>query len=195
MVFGRTPGNFFMNKEDQYHDSERKLNIHAPWRIEYINMLSRKDQGCFLCRIRDEKDRDAENLLLWRTKHSLVVMNRFPYSAGHLLIAPKEHIAQLEDMSSEAMLDMMQLARDAQKLLATSMKAEGFNIGINIGRCAGAGLEGHIHLHVVPRWSGDMNFMAVLSDVRVISQSLTDLYHQLRQASIELNLPRVDSEE
>jgi len=158
-------------------------------------MLSRKDQGCFLCRIRDEKDRDAENLLLWRTKHSLVVMNRFPYSAGHLLIAPKEHIAQLEDMSSEAMLDMMQLARDAQKLLATSMKAEGFNIGINIGRCAGAGLEGHIHLHVVPRWSGDINFMAVLSDVRVISQSLTDLYHQLRQASIELNLPRVDSEE
>jgi len=181
-----------MNKQDKHHDAERKLNIHAPWRIEYINMLSKEEQGCFLCRIRDEKDNDAENLLLWRAKHSMVVMNRFPYSAGHLLIAPYEHIGQLEQLSSDAMLEMMRLACDAQKLLTTSIKAEGFNIGMNIGHCAGAGLEGHIHLHVVPRWGGDTNFMAVLADVRIISQSLTDLYRQLQRTSSELNLPQVN---
>jgi len=187
-------GEIAMNRQDKHYDAERKLNIHAPWRIEYINMLSNEEQGCFLCRIRDEKDRDAENLLLWRAKYSMVVMNRFPYSAGHLLIAPYEHIGQLEQLSSETMLEMMRLACDAQKLLTTSIKAEGFNIGMNIGHCAGAGLEGHIHLHIVPRWGGDTNFMAVLADVRIISQSLTDLYRQLQQTSLELNLPRVNCE-
>lgn len=153
-------------------------------------MLNEQRDGCFLCRTRDETDRDAENLLLWRTKNCLVVMNRFPYSAGHLLIAPAEHVGELADLPDETLLEMMQLARDSQKLLAHSIRAEGFNIGVNIGRCAGAGLPEHLHVHVVPRWSGDTNFMAVLGDVRVVSQSLTKLYRQLREASVKLKLPR-----
>ena len=178
-----------MNK--QFHNSDRKTNLHAPWRIEYINMLNAEQSGCFLCRARDETDRDAENLLLWRTENCIVVMNRFPYSAGHLLIAPTGHIGELADLKDGVLLEMMRLARDAQKLLARSIRAEGFNIGINVGRCAGAGLPEHLHMHVVPRWSGDTNYMAVLGDVRVVSQSLKQLYQQLCEASVELKLPGV----
>ena len=176
---------------EQFHNSDSKVNIHAPWRIEYINMLNEAQEGCFLCRARDETDRDAENLLLWRMENCIVVMNRFPYSAGHLLIAPAEHVGELTDLNDGVLLEMMQLARDAQKLLACSIRAEGFNIGINIGRCAGAGLPEHLHVHVVPRWSGDTNYMAVLGDVRVVSQALRELYEQLREASVELKLPGV----
>lgn len=174
---------------EQFHNSDRKTNLHAPWRIEYINMLNEENEGCFLCRARDEAGRDAENLLLWRAKNCIVVMNRFPYSAGHLLIAPAGHIGDMTDLDDDTLAEMMQLARDSQKLLAHSIRADGFNIGINSGRCAGAGLPGHLHMHVVPRWNGDTNFMAVLGDVRIVSQSLTELYQQLRKASAELNLP------
>lgn len=177
--------------DKQCHNSTRRTNLYAPWRIEYINTLNAAGEGCFLCRARDETDRDAENLLLWRTEHCIVMMNRFPYSAGHLLIAPAEHIGELSDLNDGAMLEMMRLARDAQKLLSHSIRAEGLNIGINVGRCAGAGLPGHLHVHVVPRWSGDTNFMAVLDDVRVVSQALSELYRQLREASVELKLPHV----
>lgn len=176
---------------EQCHNSSRRANLHAPWRIEYINTLNAKQPGCFFCRARDAAGCDAENLLLWRTQRCLVVMNRFPYSAGHLLIAPAGHIGELADLDDGVMLEMMQLARDAQKLLSSSIRAEGFNIGINVGRCAGAGLPDHLHMHVVPRWNGDTNFMAVLDDVRVVSQALGELYRQLREASAELKLPRV----
>ncbi len=177
-----------MNEQSQ--NTGKKANIHAPWRIEYINMLNDRRDGCFICRARDETDRDAENLLLWRTENCLVMMNRFPYSAGHLLIAPNEHVGGMEEMPDNVLLEMMALSRDTQRLLAHSIRAEGFNIGMNIGRCAGAGLPGHLHMHVVPRWSGDTNYMAVIGDVRVVSQALTELYEQLREASAELNLPR-----
>ena len=173
---------------DTFHDAERKINIHAPWRMEYIRMLG-DDQGCFLCRARDETARDEENLLLWRTGRCLVVMNRFPYTGGHLLIAPVEHVDSLEQLPGEAMREIMELVRDATGLLAHAIRAEGFNVGLNIGRCAGAGLPGHVHVHVVPRWSGDTNFMAVLGDVRVIPQALSDLRAELLSASEELGLP------
>ncbi len=175
---------------DTFHDAERKINIHAPWRMEYIRMLGGDDQGCFLCRARDETARDEENLLLWRTGRCLVVMNRFPYTGGHLLIAPVEHVDSLEQLPGEAMREIMELVRDATGLLAHAIRAEGFNVGLNIGRCAGAGLPGHVHVHVVPRWSGDTNFMAVLGDVRVIPQALRDLRAELLSASEELGLPR-----
>jgi ATP adenylyltransferase len=165
-------------------------NIHAPWRIEYIRMLGGEDEGCFLCRCRDEVDRDEENLVLWRTSGCLAVLNRFPYTGGHLLIAPLEHVASLECLSRETMAEMMSLASDAVRALARAVRAEGFNVGINIGRCAGAGLPGHVHMHVVPRWGGDTNFMAVLGDVRVIPQALSELRRELLAASGELHLPR-----
>jgi len=175
---------------EQFHDAERKINIHAPWRMEYIRMLGGQEEGCFLCRARDEKARDEENLLLWRTGRCLVVMNRFPYTGGHLLIAPAEHVDSLVGLPGEAMREMMELVRDTTRLLAHAIRAEGFNVGLNVGRCAGAGLPEHVHLHVVPRWSGDTNFMAVLGDVRVIPQALSDLRAELLSASEELGLPR-----
>ena len=173
-----------------FNDAARKINIHAPWRMGYIRMLGGEDQGCFLCRARDETDRDEENLLLWRAGRCLVVLNRFPYTGGHLLIAPLEHVGSLEQLPGEAMREMMELVRDATALLTHAIRAEGFNVGLNIGRCAGAGLPGHVHVHVVPRWSGDTNFMAVLGDIRVIPQALRELRSELLSASEELGLPR-----
>ena len=176
---------------EQFHNADRKINIHAPWRIEYIETLGEEPEGCFLCRAREETHRDEENLLLWRTANCLVVLNRFPYTAGHLLIAPAGHTDSLEGLSREVMGEMMELNRDCLKLLERALNAQGFNIGLNIGRCAGAGLPDHLHLHVVPRWGGDTNFMAVLGDVRVIPQCLREVRRKLLATAEELKLPRV----
>ncbi len=175
---------------DQTPDAPRNVNIWAPWRMEYINALSGPDDGCFLCRQRDEPEKDAENLVLWRGRLAFAVMNRFPYTGGHFLVAPYEHVGEMDKLSPETLLEMMELIRDLQALLSDCIRSQGFNIGINIGRCAGAGLPGHLHIHVVPRWSGDTNFMAVLGNVRVIPAALSSLYDDLRRASERLGLPR-----
>jgi ATP adenylyltransferase len=166
-------------------------NLWAPWRIEYVRSLDESDEGCFLCRARDDEVNDEENLVLWQTDRCLVVMNRFPYSSGHMLVCPVEHIATLDELTGETMREMMELVRDLQVLLRDVVRPHGFNAGINFGNCAGAGLPGHLHMHVVPRWSGDTNFMAVLGNVRVIPQSLRALYAELREGSARLGLPRV----
>ena len=169
---------------------ERNTNLHAPWRMEYIRLLGGQSDGCFLCRALEQTDKDEENLLLWRTPRCLVVLNLFPYTGGHLLIAPRAHVGGLADLDGPTLLEMMEIARDATALLTGVLKAGGFNVGFNLGRAAGAGLPGHIHLHVVPRWSGDTNFMAVLGDVRVIPQSLKDLRSELLEAAAKARLPR-----
>jgi len=172
-------------------DAGRSRNLHAPWRIGYIRSLGEADDGCFLCRARDQADRAEENLLLWRTERCLAVMNKYPYSAGHLLVAPAEHVGGLEGLEASALGELMALTRDSVRLLGETVKAEGFNVGINIGRCAGAGLPDHVHLHVVPRWSGDTNFMSVLGDVRVVHQALRELRGELLAAGERLRLPDV----
>ena len=159
--------------------------LWAPWRLNYI--VNAVDQGaadkpqpdCFLCRYRDDT-RDAENYVVDRSEHSLIVLNRFPYNNGHLLIAPRGHIATLEELSEAALLDLQVQLRRMIKLLSLVMGAEGFNIGLNLGRVAGAGLPGHLHWHIVPRWNGDVNFMPVVADTKVIPQSLDALYQLLR---------------
>jgi len=163
-------------------------NLWAPWRIPYIKGLE-KSEGCFLCHDLAHPEADDENLLLWRTGRSLVVLNRFPYNNGHLLIAPARHVAGLEETSDEEMLELTQLIREAQKALSIAINPCGFNVGLNFGRCAGAGLPGHMHIHVVPRWDGDTNFMNVCSDTDVISQSLVDLLGELRAVSCAQGLP------
>jgi len=168
---------------------ERKRNIWAPWRMEYIDSLAEPDDACFLCRCRDQTDRDEQNLVLWRSSHCMAVLNRYPYTGGHALVAPLEHVANLADLSDQAILEMMSLLMDLQRAMTHAISAQGFNIGTNIGRCAGAGLPGHLHVHIVPRWSGDTNFMPVLGGVHVIHTSLAEVYTQLRHASQELNLP------
>lgn len=168
---------------------ERK-NLWAPWRIEYIKDIGEKTD-CFICDYASAAGNDTANLVLWRTKHCIVMFNRFPYNNGHLLVAPLRHIADMDEADDAELLEFMQLTRDCQKVLTEAICPHGFNVGLNFGRCAGAGLPGHMHIHVVPRWNGDTNFMPVCADTDVISQSLTELYEQLKQVSKEKNLPCV----
>lgn len=163
-------------------------NIWAPWRIKYIQGLA-EHSDCFLCDYLKTPEKDDENLVLWRTDNSLVVMNRFPYNNGHLLIAPVRHIPTLDDCSDDELLEMTKLIRETQRALSLAIKPQGFNIGMNFGRCGGAGLPEHMHIHIVPRWNGDTNFMSVCSDTKVISQSLGELYQLLKKISKENNLP------
>jgi len=171
---------------------ERSANIWAPWRMEYIDALDDGQDGCFLCRYKDDPANDRDNLVFWRGRRSLAVLNRFPYTGGHSMIAPLEHLANLGDLDEQTMLEMMRMLRDAQQLLTEVIRAEGFNVGMNIGRCAGAGLPGHLHIHIVPRWPSDTNFITVFSQARVIPITLESLYEQIVQASKNLNLPRLD---
>ena len=162
--------------------------LWAPWRIPYIRGLE-KEEGCFLCRDYAHPEEDVENLVLWRTARSIVVLNRFPYNNGHLLIAPARHIADLGEASEEEMLELCKLVRESQRALSIAISPHGFNVGLNFGRCSGAGLPGHLHLHVVPRWEGDTNFISVCSDTKVIGQSLAELLAILGRASAEHGLP------
>jgi ATP adenylyltransferase len=162
--------------------------LWAPWRIPYIRGLE-KGEDCFLCHDLAHPEEDAKNLVLWRTERSIVVLNRFPYNNGHLLIAPARHIADFGETTEEEMLELVKLVREAQRALSIAISPHGFNVGLNFGRCAGAGLPGHMHLHVVPRWDGDTNFMSVCSDTKVVSQSLDDLRAELKRASAEHGLP------
>lgn len=160
--------------------------LWAPWRLSYIVNSVEKDatveprERCFLCRYRDES-RDAENYVVDRSPHSLVVLNRFPYNNGHLLIAPRWHKASLDELSDDELLELQRQLRRMVKLLTLVMGAEGFNVGLNLGRVAGAGLPGHLHWHVVPRWNGDVNFMPIIADAKVIPQSLETLFQLLKQ--------------
>lgn len=150
--------------------------LWAPWRIEYIH--SEKTGVCFLCDIFAGKD-DRENLLLFRGKTCAVVMNRYPYNSGHIMVAPYRHTAALEDLSPEENLEMAALTARAAAVLREIMSPQGFNIGINLGEAAGAGLKDHLHQHIVPRWTGDTNFMPVLGGPRVMPESLTATYDLL----------------
>ena len=163
-------------------------NLWAPWRIPYIQGLAEKSE-CFICHDLENKENDDQNLVLWRTQNCIIVLNRFPYNNGHLLIAPIRHIPGLDQTSDEEMLEMTKLIREAQKALSLVIKPHGFNVGMNFGRCAGAGLPGHLHIHIVPRWDGDTNFVNVCSNTNVISQSLAELLKQLKSVSREHKLP------
>ena len=160
--------------------SERPL--YAPWRMDYIRSLDKPDAGkCFLCEAAaamSDKEK-ADRLVLWTTPQTIVLINRYPYTNGHLLIAPKEHIADLELLADDVATDLHRQTARAIKLLKLAQSPQGFNVGINLGRCAGAGLPGHVHQHVVPRWAGDTNFMSVIGDVRVVPQAMNQLHREL----------------
>jgi ATP adenylyltransferase len=152
-------------------------NIWAPWRKEFI--LSKKKENCFFCTaIKDNQDR--KNLVLYRGKECFCILNKYPYNSGHLMVAPKMHKGDLSKLNDSEMLELLTLTRDAKNILTKKLKPEGFNLGINFGKVAGAGVENHIHLHLVPRWKGDTNFMPVIAETKVIPQSLEDLYLELK---------------
>jgi ATP adenylyltransferase len=154
-------------------------NVWAPWRIEYI--LAPRDESCFLCDMFGASD-DARNHLLHRGTTCAVVMNRYPYTGGHLMVCPYRHIAQLADLTREERIELMDLTERSVRILTAEMKPQGFNVGYNLGHAAGAGLRDHLHQHIVPRWVGDTNFMPVLADVTVVPQALDDLYARLKPA-------------
>lgn len=153
--------------------------LWAPWRMEYIETGVKAD-GCFLCaRPAEGVERDAENYILWRGKRTFVIMNIYPYNNGHLMVVPYAHKAAIADLDAETQAELMAVTGMAVEALRESMRPEGFNVGINLGKVAGAGVADHIHIHIVPRWGGDTNFMPVLADVRVMPQHLRSAYEQL----------------
>lgn len=168
--------------------------LWAPWRMAYVEVgLPRTEaDSCFICRSVAE-DRDRENLVLCRSPRTMVMLNRFPYNNGHLLVSPREHKGRLEDLESAELLELMEGVRGMVQLIGRCMKPDGYNIGLNLGRAAGAGLPGHLHWHIVPRWNGDTNFMSTVTDVRVIVQSLEALFDLLQDglsATETTGLPR-----
>jgi ATP adenylyltransferase len=158
-------------------------HLWAPWRLSYIetpkDRPSSDGEECFICRGAAGTD-DRANLVVHRTALSVVVLNRFPYNNGHLLVCPKAHKGQLDELSDDVLLDLQHLLRRMSGIIRARMNAEGFNVGLNLGRVAGAGVPGHLHWHIVPRWLGDTNFMPVVGDAKVMSQSLEALYDLLK---------------
>lgn len=153
--------------------------LWAPWRMQYIEQLHTKSSsGCAFCETLVSKD-DKKNLLLFRGKTCFVLMNRFPYNNGHLLIIPNRHEGSLGKLNDEERSEMMQLSSKCVNVLTENFQAEGFNIGANLGKIAGAGIVDHIHMHVVPRWLGDTNFLPILTDTRSISEYLEITYDRL----------------
>jgi ATP adenylyltransferase len=165
-------------------------SLHAPWRMDYIRSLEKPDgSACFLCdaAVAMNDQQRKERLVLWTTEYSVVLINRYPYTNGHLLVASRAHKADLEQLTSEELIDLQTQTLEAVKLLKRAISPQGFNIGINLGRCAGAGVPGHIHQHVVPRWGGDTNFMTVVGEVRVVPQAIEQMYEELSRAKREMS--------
>jgi ATP adenylyltransferase len=150
--------------------------IWAPWRIQYIR--NEKPKGCILCD-KPAEDKDKENYVLYRGKNNFIMLNAFPYNPGHLLIAPYRHVGSLELLTTEERNEHYELVSRSIKVLKSEINPAGFNIGANLGKVAGAGIDDHFHSHIVPRWNGDTNFVPVLADVRVVPQALADTYDAL----------------
>ena len=159
-------------------------NLHAPWRIEYILGPKEKfDDGSLFSRIAQSSD-DAANLVIARDKTCFALLNRYPYNGGHLMVVPYKKVAELGELTVAEMSDLMQLVQRCVEMLKREMQPQGFNIGLNLGKTAGAGIEEHLHIHIVPRWDGDTNFMPVISGTHVVPQALTELADKLRAAMV-----------
>ena len=156
--------------------------LWAPWRMDYIR--NHASTGCFMCEAFSQSE-DRENLIVRRGKTCAVMLNRYPYTNGHLMVAPYRHLPDLESMSQAERTELMDFAAWCTANLSRLMQPQGFNIGINLGEVAGAGLKDHVHLHVVPRWCGDTNFMPVFGETRVIPQALEEVWDQLHKQLVD----------
>ncbi len=154
--------------------------LFSPWRLRYVSSGRRKVQGCVFCHaVRGRADR--KNLILLRGERNFVILNKYPYNNGHLMIVPFAHLATLEEASPGTLDEMMRLAVRCEAALRNTYRPSGINLGMNLGRSAGAGIEGHYHLHIVPRWDGDTNYMTVVAGTRVIPEALKVTYRRLRR--------------
>ena len=150
--------------------------VWAPWRLEYI--LSENETGCIFCD-KPPQHRDTENLILWRGTTAFVMLNRYPYNNGHLMIVPHAHVASLTELGASHRAELFELTACCEHILQQALHPSGFNIGMNLGAAAGAGIAAHLHMHIVPRWEGDTNYMTVVGDLRVIPQHISQTYQML----------------
>ena len=156
-------------------------SLHAPWRIDYILAPKKKFDGSLFTHIA-QSSADVENLVIARDRTCYAVLNRYPYNGGHIMVVPYRQAADLNGLTDDEVTDLWRLARRCMNVLTQQMKPEGFNVGINFGRVSGAGIEEHLHIHIVPRWFGDTNFMVVIANTSVVPQALIELGNQLRAA-------------
>jgi ATP adenylyltransferase len=166
------------------NDVKGKLfdKLWAPWRMKYIEEIDVGDSGgCIFCD-KPQETIDKENLIVHRGEKCFVILNKFPYNNGHLLVIPYHHTSDLNDLDPDTMLEMMKTVELVVTAMKRIMRPDGFNVGMNLGRSAGAGIEEHLHMHVVPRWNGDTNFMPVIGGTKVISESLEDSYKRIKKA-------------
>lgn len=164
-----------------------KMNtLWAPWRIKYIESVLKNKKKCIFCEAQDPKN-SGNDYVIFKTKYSFAILNIFPYNNGHVMVAPIKHTKDLSYLTEAQILDLMKAIAKVRGLLDKVLKPHGYNIGMNISRSAGAGIPGHLHVHVVPRWVGDTNFMPITAGTKVISQSLQELYKQLKNAQSKTN--------
>jgi ATP adenylyltransferase len=155
--------------------------LWTPWRYQYVTTAG--DGGeCIFCAAAQASDDDQEHLVVHRAARSYVILNRFPYTSGHLMVVPYEHVAALEELADETLVELIRLARDSVKHLRTIYRPEGLNLGMNLGRSAGAGIAEHVHLHVLPRWTGDTSFVTTVGETRVVPEDLEVTWDKLRRA-------------
>ncbi len=156
--------------------------LWTPWRYTYVSK-AQPGGACIFCeKAKASSDADRENYVVHRGERNFILLNIYPYNNGHLMIAPYEHVATLEDVAEETVTEMMQLARKMEAVLRKVYRAQGINLGMNIGACAGAGVAGHIHMHLLPRWTGDVSFMTSVGETRVIPEDLSDTWEKLTRA-------------
>ena len=154
-------------------------HIWSPWRMKYIEKTE-KEEGCVFCSAQTEED-GAANLIAFRGQRAFVILNLYPYTSGHLMVIPFEHVATLEELDQATRAEMMELTSRCTTVLKTIYKPHGFNIGVNIGEAAGAGVAGHVHIHIVPRWKGDTNFMSSVGGTRVLPEALEVTYERVKE--------------
>jgi ATP adenylyltransferase len=158
-------------------------HLFSPWRMPYIgrNKAAEKAKGCVFCRALKQEDGPG-NLIVQRGQQAFVVLNRFPYTSGHLMVLPFIHVANLDEVEAATRAEMMELMTTATQVLNRVYKPEGFNLGANLGAAAGAGIEEHLHLHVLPRWAGDTNFVSTIGETRVLPESLEETWQRVKTA-------------
>jgi len=153
--------------------------LRAPWRMKYIEYVAlKKEKGCFICSAA-EKGVGEESLVLFKGEYGIVQMNLYPYNTGHLLVSPLRHVSSLSALKDEELLSLIKLVSTSIEAVKKALKPDGFNVGLNLGRVAGAGLEDHIHFHVVPRWNGDTNFMPIIANTKVVPEAIIDTYRRI----------------
>lgn len=167
--------------------------LHAPWRVEYILAPKREDTNDLFVQIAQSSD-DEENLVIARERLCFALLNKYPYSGGHAMVVPYKKAANLNDLTDDELTDMMRLLRRCQNAMSSVLRADGYNVGINLGKVAGAGVLGHLHIHIVPRWYGDTNFMPVLAGTHVVPEALKDIAARLRNELAKMREPSAGSQ-